>query len=111
MGVVYCVKGYYEGGVPKSAESFLVWLTVSVVVFISGGDWSHPDDYPESLLGEQKANLAIISAWAFPVAAFPSLISRKFLTLLKFRPNRCMKLSHSLSRSSGPITLHPSQAR
>jgi hypothetical protein len=35
----------------------------------------------------------------------------EFLTRLKFRPNRCMKLLHSLSRSSGPITLYLSQAR
>jgi hypothetical protein len=36
MGVVYCVWGYYEGGVSKSEEIFLVWLTASVVALLLG---------------------------------------------------------------------------
>ena len=36
MGVGYCVWGYYEGGVPKLEEMFLVWLTASVAALLFG---------------------------------------------------------------------------
>ena len=36
MGVGYCIWGYFEGGVPKSEEMFLVWLTASVVALLLG---------------------------------------------------------------------------